>query len=168
VIDVTQFSRQKALARSDTDIYDLLNRSIDLISARLKEKDATVDRRFERQKLVGFWDADQLTQVFLNVIANAVDASPPRGVITISAEPVAINGHGQPGPQVARVTIADQGTGIDPGNLNRIFEPFFSTKKRGTGLGLAIVRQIVEHHEGKIVARSDGKNGSRFEIDLPL
>ncbi len=57
---------------------------------------------------------------------------------------------------------------MDPTTLNRIFEPFYSTKKRGTGLGLAIVRQIVEQHDGRISLDSEVGKGTRFVVDLPL
>ncbi len=68
----------------------------------------------------------------------------------------------------ARIAITDQGKGIDETAVDRIFEPFFSTKKRGTGLGLAIVKQIVELHDGKISVDSPAGKGTRFIIDLPL
>ena len=63
--------------------------------------------------------------------------------------------------------VADQGKGIDSATLDRIFEPFYSTKKRGTGLGLAIVKQIVEQHEGRISVESALGKGTKFIIDLP-
>ena len=66
------------------------------------------------------------------------------------------------------MTIADQGQGMEKTTLDRIFEPFFSTRKRGTGLGLAIVKQIVEQHGGRINVDSEPEKGTRFIIDLPL
>ncbi|HET9787758.1 MAG TPA: HAMP domain-containing sensor histidine kinase, partial [Pyrinomonadaceae bacterium] len=75
---------------------------------------------------------------------------------------------GQPPKTYARITIADQGKGMDKATRDRIFEPFFSTKKRGTGLGLAIVKQIVELHDGRISLDSPSGKGTRFIIDLPL
>jgi signal transduction histidine kinase len=78
------------------------------------------------------------------------------------------NGDGQSPRGYARITIADHGKGMDKTTRDRIFEPFFSTKKRGTGLGLAIVKQIVELHGGRISVDSELGKGSQFRIDLPV
>jgi len=167
VVDVTQFSRQKPLERSDADLHDLLNKSLDLIANRIREKGTAIERRFDEQAVRGYWDADQLRQVFLNVIANAVDASPQHAPVTITTGLVSSEVSGA-AKRFARVVISDQGTGMDQATLERIFEPFFSKKRRGTGLGLAIVKQIIEQHEGRISAKSEVGKGSRFTIDLPL
>lgn len=170
VVDVTQYSRQKELERSDVDLHESLERSIDLVSERISEKNATVERVFARRSIVGQWDPYQLRQVFVNVIANAVDASQENSAVEISTEllPPETNGDGQPPRTYARITIADQGKGMDKATRDRIFEPFFSTKKRGTGLGLAIVKQIVEQHGGRISVASEPGQGSKFRIDLPV
>ena len=170
VIDVTEFSRQKPLARSDVELDDLLSRSLELVTERIQHKAATVEKRFRVPSPRGSWDPDQLRQVFVNLIANAIDASAARGVITITTDVISGDGsHGTPaGRSIARVTIADQGSGMDAATRDRVFEPFFSTKKRGTGLGLAIVKQIVEQHEGEISVESEPGKGARFTIDLPL
>jgi signal transduction histidine kinase len=168
VVDVTQFSRQKALERTDVELHELIDRSLDLVSDRISEKHTPVEKSFSRQRLVGRWDADQLRQVFVNLIANAIDASAERSAITITT--LTNNPDGDDGTAItyAQVVIADQGKGIDEPDLERIFEPFFSTKKRGTGLGLAIVKQIVEQHGGAINVQSEPGKGTRFIIDLPL
>ena len=170
VVDVTQFSRQKELERSEVDLHESLERSIDLVSDKIHEKNATVERAFAGGDIVGQWDAYQLRQVFVNVIANAVDASPENSEVLISTEllPAQADGDGQPPKSYARVTIADRGQGMDKTTRDRIFEPFFSTKKRGTGLGLAIVKQIVEQHGGRISVASEPGKGSQFKIDLPV
>lgn len=170
VVDVTQFSRQKELERSTVDLHESLERSIDLVSERIREKNAIVEKSFAGGSIVGQWDPYQLRQVFVNVIANAVDASQENSAVQISTEmlPTEINGDGQPPKNYARITIADHGKGMDKATRDRIFEPFFSTKKRGTGLGLAIVKQIVEQHGGRISVASEPGEGSKFRIDLPV
>jgi signal transduction histidine kinase len=170
VVDVTQYSRQKELERSSVDLHDSLERSIDLVTDKIQEKKATVEKNFSGRSIVGQWDPYQLRQVFVNVIANAVDASQENSAVLISTELLSpeTNGDGQPARSYARITITDHGKGMDKATRDRIFEPFFSTKKRGTGLGLAIVKQIVEQHGGRISVASEPGQGSKFKIDLPV
>jgi len=170
VVDVSQFSRSKALEQSNVDLHDLIRHSLELVADKINEKHTPVQEKLVSQKVVGHWDPDQLSQVFVNVIANAIDASPKSTPISISTEIVKLGSEGGDGAakSYARVVIADQGQGIDKTTLDRIFEPFFSTKKRGTGLGLAIVKQIVEQHEGTINVESEPGKGTTFRIDLPL
>jgi signal transduction histidine kinase len=173
-LDVTQFSRRRQLTLApDVDLSELLNESLDLVTEKLREKRTPVERRFPEEPLSGNWDEDQLRQVFVNLLANAVDAGPAESPVTITAAPVTLSagarGNGE-GRQVsgARVSIADRGQGMDERTTARIFEPFFTTKKKGTGLGLAIAKQIVEQHGGSIRVESAPDRGTRFTIDLPL
>ncbi|MDX6696562.1 MAG: two-component system, sporulation sensor kinase [Blastocatellia bacterium] len=180
VVDVTQFSRQKPLDRADVELRELIDGSLELVGERLQEKRTPIEKRFTTEALKGKWDEDQLRQVFVNLLANAVDASAEQSPITITTERVTVaasrkqgnRGNGGAGNtarlSMARLVIADLGEGMDETTRARIFEPFFTTKKRGTGLGLAISKKIVEQHGGSIAVESALGKGTRFIVDLPL
>ncbi len=178
VVDVTQFSRQKPLERTEVELRELIESSLEFITERLQEKHTPVEKHFTAEPLRGRWDEDELRQVFVNLLANAVDASRENSPITITTErraanPTRINpGDGGLGGASrhnrARLIISDRGEGMDEATLPRIFEPFFTTKKRGTGLGLAISKKIIEQHGGTIAVESARGEGTRFIIDLPL
>ena len=117
-------------------------------------------------------DAAQLTQVVLNLLINAVDASPEGGTVSVSlareAEMLVTDpetGDARVGRGL-RIEVADEGPGIPEENLERIFRPFFTTKNAGTGLGLSISRKIVRAHAGRLSVRSGG-TGTIFAITLP-
>jgi PAS domain S-box-containing protein len=103
-------------------------------------------------------DPDQMGRVFTNLIANSADVLPPGGQISIGLE---LRDRRQ------EVVFADNGPGIAPEHLPRIFEPFYSTKTQGTGLGLYIIKQIVEFHGGEIAVWSETGAGARFTLSLP-
>ncbi|HST52472.1 MAG TPA: ATP-binding protein [Pyrinomonadaceae bacterium] len=173
-LDVTQFSRRSKLALADVDLNDLLVESLDLVAEKISEKRTPVEKNFTTEPVRGHWDEDQLRQVFVNLIANAVDAGPAESIVNISTErttvAIGIGRNGEGGKQVAgaRVRIEDRGQGMNEETRARIFEPFFTTKKKGTGLGLAIAKQIVEQHDGTIRVESRPNEGTRFTVELPL
>lgn len=176
VVDVTQFSRQRPLELSDVELHPLIDASLELISDLIREKSTPIEKHFSTEPLRGEWDADQLRQVFVNLIANAIDASREGSPVIISTARITAkrkeagegngNRSGDRSQTLARITIEDQGAGMDEQTRARIFEPFFTTKKRGTGLGLAIVKQIVEQHGGAISVESEQGKGTKFTIDL--
>jgi signal transduction histidine kinase len=182
VVDVTQFSRQKDLTLTEFDLNEAVAASLDLVTDRIRDKHTPIKKLFSPEPLQGKWDEDQLLQVFVNLIANAIDAAPANSPVTITTERVmsdlrnhtdgqdngaadSISSIKQP---AARITFRDEGSGMDNATLAQIFEPFFTTKKRGTGLGLAIVKQIVEKHGGSITVHSAPDKGTSFIVDLPL
>ncbi|MBI2179479.1 MAG: hypothetical protein HYU31_01505 [Deltaproteobacteria bacterium] len=104
-------------------------------------------------------DPNYLKQLLLNLILNGVQAMPAGGTLTVAAD--ADKDH-------LRLTVADQGSGIEPESMVKIFEPYFTTKANGSGLGLSIARRIAEAHGGKITAESAPGQGSRFQVFLPF
>ncbi len=130
------------------------------------------DQRFQhiviRQEInpgVLVWvDVDQFTQVLWNLFANAADAMPEGGEITVSCITVVSEGEGSGWDEI---TISDTGKGMSPQEMAGIFEPFFTTKHSGTGLGLETVYRVVEGHGGEVKVESIPGEGSRFTIRLP-
>ena len=104
---------------------------------------------------------DQIKQVFLNLILNAIDAMPNGGCLSLTTNYL-------PDDNLVMAALADNGRGIPQKILNRIYEPFFSTKEAGTGLGLSISYSIVEAHGGHIEVESQPGVGSQFAVFLPI
>jgi Signal transduction histidine kinase len=104
-------------------------------------------------------DGEQLRQVWLNLVNNALDAMADGGTLTVSWRPA-------PGGR-AVVEFADEGTGMSPEHLPRVGEPFFTTKPGGTGLGVAIAQRIVERHGGTLVFESAPGRGTVARVSLP-
>lgn len=173
VVDVTQFSRRRKLEPTDVELHELIDSSIDLVADRVLEKETPIVRSYAAVNIDGHWDAEQLREVFVNLLANAIDASQAKSSVEISTE---LLPGGKDSKDVisatpasrARIAIIDHGGGIDSKTQARLFEPFFTTKKRGTGLGLSIVRQIIDLHGGNIEVESSPGKGTTFRIDLPL
>lgn len=104
-------------------------------------------------------DRNYLKQLLLNLVLNGIQAMPVGGTLTLTASTSRRN---------LMLTVTDNGTGIAPENLSRIFEPYYTTKPKGSGLGLSIARRIVETHGGVITVKSESGRGSSFQISLPI
>ena len=109
-------------------------------------------------------DPELLKQVMLNLAQNSIQAMEEGGTLSVETSRVAVEGGGE----AAVVSIVDTGCGIEPRHLERIFDPFFSTRKGGTGLGLSVVSQIVVKHGGLIQVDSEPGRGTRMTITLPI
>jgi signal transduction histidine kinase len=104
------------------------------------------------------FDSQLMERVLLNLLSNAAEASPPGGVVTIKTRAAAAG---------VEIAVIDRGSGIDPAQLESIFNPFFTTKAGGVGLGLAIVSKIVDEHGGHVTVESEQSQGSVFRVWLP-
>lgn len=109
-------------------------------------------------------DAEQIKRVFVNLIENAYEAFDEHGGENL----IRVTTRYEPARDIIVAEVTDNGKGIQPADLQRLFQPYFSTKGRGTGLGLAIVQRIISEHGGKIIAAVNKPKGSRFIIELPL
>jgi signal transduction histidine kinase len=154
------FARKGDSVRSETDLKDLVEEAIQLVNkeARNKEIEFILEGDSSLKKI---WsDPSQLRQVLINLLNNALHATEPRGKITISLKGT---------DKEASLTVSDTGCGIPKEDLERVFEPFFSTKPtgEGTGLGLFVTRGIIEKLGGTIEVESQLGRGTSFTITLP-
>jgi signal transduction histidine kinase len=175
VVDVTQFSRVRQLDRADADLHQLIDSSLELVIDRVRDKETPIEKDLAPETIQGAWDNEQLREVFVNLLGNAIDASQPKSPVRISTELLNSNSSartftegGRPRGDKVRIQVIDYGSGMDQKTQSRLFEPFFTTKKRGTGLGLSIVRQIIDLHGGTIEVDSAPGKGTTFRIELPL
>jgi len=145
------------------DVNELLDETLVLIDKKMRQAGTRVVREFQQELPKIHARAYQLRQVFLNLLLNAQQAIQGRGRITVKT--TAIETAAEPW---ISVEISDTGTGISDEDLNRIFEPFFSTRKKGTGLGLWVTQDIVRHHGGRIEVTSTLNRGTTFRIVLPI
>jgi two-component system nitrogen regulation sensor histidine kinase NtrY len=105
-------------------------------------------------------DPEQIRRVMINLIDNAIEAMEQRGIIEIETQ------H-DPSNNLVRIIVADDGPGIPASERDKLFLPYYSTKRRGSGLGLAIVRRIVAEHGGSIDLSDNAPRGTRFAVELP-
>jgi PAS domain S-box-containing protein len=148
-------------------------RELSRILGRVVNEDIQLTVDCSPEQLVVRADRTQLDQVIINLCTNACHAMPDGGQLRLVTERVAVNEasvrhpDAPPGPYL-RLSVADSGIGIEPAHLERIWEPFFTTKEEGTGLGLATVYAVVRRLNGFINVESERGRGTRFEVYLPL
>ena len=140
----------------ETDLREVIARSLFAVSEEITAKNITVNEEYSADFSKVLADASQLEQVFYSLFTNAIDAMPVKGRLSI-------RGGRRPDRRV-KVDIEDNGEGVPPENLAKIFNPFFTTKATGTGLGLSLVRQIVDSHNASIMASSQVGYGTVFTI----
>ncbi len=160
--EILSFSRQRLLCIRDYQLEAVLDRALLLEGDNLEQGDITLKLEIQDQlpRLQG--DAEQMEQVFLNLISNARQAMSGGGELRISSQYSLLRGE----PAI-RIDFNDTGGGIPPKLMRNIFNPFFTTKDEGTGLGLSISHRIVEHHQGEIeVLNTDC--GTCFSVTLPI
>ncbi len=168
------FSRERPPEKKHQDLHAVLEQALALVEHQWRSRDVTIEREFDPGLPHVFMDAGQMQQVFLNLLANAAEAMPGGGQVTLRTRalvPAAPSGAAtQTVPQEVQIAFCDTGVGIPPENIDKIFDPFFTSKEvgQGTGLGLAVSYGIIERHGGTIAVESTPGKGTTFTITLPV
>lgn len=158
VDEFSQFARMPSPRTEPTDLHRLLGDTLALYNGIFS--DVRIEQRFADDLPHVRLDAEQLRRVVINLVDNAVEAMDQHGRILVETARDAANGF-------VRVEVSDDGPGIPPSERDKLFLPYYSTKRRGSGLGLAIVRRIVAEHGGSIAVSDNAPRGTRFTIELP-
>lgn len=153
------YSKPREPRMSVRSLDEIVDHCILVLEREFSDASIRVERKcYQDQASMVLMDADQMTQVFLNILLNAIEATPRGGTISVVSE--------AGNDRKVNLVVKDTGEGIPREHLDKIFDPFFSTKKKGTGLGLAIVKSIIEAHGGEIDVESEVGKGTKFIVSL--
>jgi len=183
VSDLLNFSRPLRVNFKPVDITEIIQSVIPFVKQKIEKEKLNIEiKKNFSEKIIALIDPEYMRQAFLNLMLNSVEAMPEGGELIISIEKkkyyrsdthqfLRENGEdyifATSSNQIC-IKFQDTGCGISEENLNKIFNPFYTTKHRGCGLGLAIVQQIIRAHGGKIEVKSKVEEGSCFTISIPL
>jgi two-component system NtrC family sensor kinase len=158
--EMLEFARDRKPRKRNADINRIIEKSLTILENELRLRHIQLKKSLSEEIKETLLDENQLEQVFVNLLLNAIQAINENGAITVRT---------QIGPRQDSIIaeIADTGCGIAKENLDKIFEPFFSTKKEGSGLGLAVSYGIIQNHQGRIEVESQ-EGSTCFRIVLPI
>jgi signal transduction histidine kinase len=162
VTNFLNFARPAQLSLATYDLGTIIERAVDDVKPEANQLngDIVVSGDFAPVEA----DDVLLRQAFMNLLRNAIEACQGHGV----APDVRVDGTIDQAQGVARVTVQDNGPGVDADAREKVFRPFFTTKKDGTGLGLALVQKIIVTHNGRINVTSGSNGGASFHVTLPI
>ena len=159
--DLLNFAKPSSVPVEGVNVAEIINRACDLVKGRCSQQRVWLIKKFSKGLPPIMADENGLEQAFLNLIINALDAMPEGGKLAITASLDARTND-------IAVRFSDTGKGIPQENLNKIFNPFFTTKEDGTGLGLSLVHRIIDFHKGKINIESEMGKGTEVIVRLPV
>lgn len=159
ISDFLNFARPKAPNRNPCRIDQIINKNINYLGHQIKENGYVIRTHYDGDIPDIMADGDMLYQAFLNLLINGMQAMPDGGTIDVTIES---------DDDAIWVFIEDEGAGVAPAVLEKIWDPFFTTKEKGTGLGLGIVRNIIEAHDGMIRIDNRKVRGARVSTKFPL
>ena len=152
-----QFARPAPPQQIENNLNDVVKAAVDLVQNQATKTSCSIISRTDDSLPLIPVDAEQIKQVLINLFLNAIQAMPDGGTVTVSTSKES---------KTAVISVEDEGKGIPAEDADKIFNPFFSTKKDGTGLGLAIVKQLLEAMNGAITL-AESSSGARFEVRIP-
>lgn len=163
--ELLKFSQKEEGVVEKIEINDLQENTLSLVRPEMNAKSIKPITKLEKDLPAVMAHGDELRQVFLNLITNAIDAMPKGGTLTINTQSIKKNGN-----LFVSIKVTDTGHGIAKTDIDKVFEPFFSTKKeiKGVGLGLSTSYAIIEGYGGKISVESEEGKGTSFTIHLPV
>ena len=159
VQDYLQFARLPSMEFKPHDINFILENLLSFLSTEIRDRRVELITDFDEDIPPMMLDEDQLNRALMNVLKNSIEAMPDGGRLIVSTK---LKG------DMAVINISDSGAGIDRSEWDKIFLPFYSTKKNGTGLGLPLADQIIREHGGSISLTSAPGKGTTFTISLPV
>jgi signal transduction histidine kinase len=159
ITDFLNYARPKKPNRSECRIDEVITKNINFLEHQIKENGYVIRTFFDDEIPIIMADGDMLYQAFLNLLINGMQAMPRGGAIDVTIET---------GDGFLWVYIEDEGEGVSASVMEKIWDPFFTTKEKGTGLGLGIVRNIIEGHDGMIRIDNRREKGSRVSVKFPL
>ncbi len=174
--EIMDYSRPRQPVFKDEDINDIMEKTVIFIEYEARKKGIRIERKYDGSIPAIKVDGEQMKQVLLNLIINAMDAVNGDGRINIATRKARhmLSPSGKIGEkEYLQIEITDNGAGIPEENIERIFNPFYTTKhaskeREGTGLGLSIVQEIITEHHGFVQVRSELGKGSSFLVNLPV
>jgi signal transduction histidine kinase len=159
--NLLEFSRNDKPRREPADLNNVVEQALNIVENELRLQHIRLTRHLSKELPEVLMDANQMEQVFVNLLINAAEAIGEFGKIDVRSRLAADGDH-------LILDISDTGSGIPHDILGKIFEPFFSTKSKGTGLGLSVSYGIVQNHKGTLRVSSRPGKGTRFTISLPV
>lgn len=165
VSDILAFTQDQSCAKTEVNLSALLSEVLDYVRPRIESRPVSINHDDVDRELIVCVDFNMMKRILLNLILNAVEAVEAvgeQGSVRVSASRCRDKSHFN-----THICVADTGGGICPEQMNKIFNPFFTTKDTGTGLGLAIVHRLVECQGGIITAAHNQPQGAKFTILLP-
>ena len=156
-----EFARDREPQMVAANVNDIMEKALGIVDNEFRLRHVTKNVQLAGGMIKTMLDENQIEQVFINLLLNALHAVEGNGIVTVKS---AVDSQ----QQKVRVEISDNGCGVAPADIKKIFEPFYSTKNKGTGLGLAVSYGIVKSHEGDIRVFSIPGKVTRFTVELPV